>query len=366
MRRHLRADRSRVGAGLRTLKPASDASDDQGMEAGHALDRFERHLMDGVTWPCRLSSFHAQASLQPPRMQQLRPVRRNIGFYSEKMRRVVECESRTERRFYELLDSVPSVLYYQEQPHRIPQRSAKERYYYPDVLVTFVSGHSVLAEIKAPNDLVLYDNLVKWRALFTNCERIGWGVFIGNERASLRRLVLATPRGALVSAMKTELKRRPLTKEWIERAKRNLLASALDVNVAILELGLVAESSPFRVREPYPAEAARIRDLKRWFAAAGADAGPPKDSPNGRVAGLDDSVEPEVAARKRVAAVRRRRSISSSLSSAYPNAYKPWSELEERRLLRHHAHGIEVGAIARRLGRQPSAIRSRLRRLGVG
>ncbi|MET7636778.1 helix-turn-helix domain-containing protein [Streptomyces sp. NPDC001773] len=47
------------------------------------------------------------------------------------------------------------------------------------------------------------------------------------------------------------------------------------------------------------------------------------------------------------------------------NAYQRWSREDEQLLLELHAAGHSVDALAQRFGRQPSAIRSRLVKLGV-
>jgi uncharacterized protein (DUF433 family) len=49
----------------------------------------------------------------------------------------------------------------------------------------------------------------------------------------------------------------------------------------------------------------------------------------------------------------------------YPRAYEPWAADEESRLLDMSQEGRTPEEIARELGRQPSAIRSRLVRLGA-
>ncbi len=49
----------------------------------------------------------------------------------------------------------------------------------------------------------------------------------------------------------------------------------------------------------------------------------------------------------------------------YPNAYEPWSAADDAELRRLQAEGSSVGDLVSRFGRQPSAIRSRLRKLGL-
>jgi hypothetical protein len=49
----------------------------------------------------------------------------------------------------------------------------------------------------------------------------------------------------------------------------------------------------------------------------------------------------------------------------YPNAYLPWTAESDAALLAAYQSGHDVAALAGTFGRQPSAIRSRLNRLGV-
>ncbi len=50
---------------------------------------------------------------------------------------------------------------------------------------------------------------------------------------------------------------------------------------------------------------------------------------------------------------------------AHPRAYEPWTDEEEQQLKEGHARGCGVGELARQLQRKPSAVRSRLHKLGV-
>jgi hypothetical protein len=55
----------------------------------------------------------------------------------------------------------------------------------------------------------------------------------------------------------------------------------------------------------------------------------------------------------------------AEIRKKYPNAYTPWSAEADAGLLAAHQAGHDVATLADTFGRQPSAIRSRLDRLGV-
>ena len=76
---------------------------------------------------------------------------------------------------------------------------------------------------------------------------------------------------------------------------------------------------------------------------------------------MDRSVASTKPAGRRDAALKQRR--HGKLRERYPNAYEPWSARGDRELLRLHEDGWDNAELARRFGRQPSAIKSRLRKL---
>jgi DNA-directed RNA polymerase specialized sigma24 family protein len=55
----------------------------------------------------------------------------------------------------------------------------------------------------------------------------------------------------------------------------------------------------------------------------------------------------------------------SAVRERYPNAYTPWTEDAEAALLQAHRDGHDITVLAETFGRQPSAVRSRLHRLGA-
>lgn len=53
----------------------------------------------------------------------------------------------------------------------------------------------------------------------------------------------------------------------------------------------------------------------------------------------------------------------AEIKQQHPNAYEPWTERQEEILTQMHKGGAPVKAIASALKRQPSAIKSRIRKL---
>jgi hypothetical protein len=55
----------------------------------------------------------------------------------------------------------------------------------------------------------------------------------------------------------------------------------------------------------------------------------------------------------------------ASIKHEYPRAYERWTQDEDRRLAAMFARGVQIDELAAQLQRQPSAIRSRLEKLGL-
>lgn len=53
------------------------------------------------------------------------------------------------------------------------------------------------------------------------------------------------------------------------------------------------------------------------------------------------------------------------IKNSYPRAYESWNEAEEKELEQLFKAGLKPSEISKKLERQPSAIRSRLRKLGL-
>jgi hypothetical protein len=324
-----------------------------------SLDAFRAHLRDGIVWPFQQRLLGpTEPSKQPPRMNQTRSTNGSLAFQSAKMGRRVWYESQTERRFLLYLDRMHEVIYYQEQPISVEYANNKRRSkYHPDVLVSFRDGTSILIEVKPCIPLLNFDNIIKYDAMLQQCESEGWGAFIGDDRTSLRHLMSHSFKRALLSVLRTELKRRPISSEWLDSTKERMDLTARDVNAAFLQLRLVVESAPFLVRHAEPKEAAVIDRVLRYFS---------QEEPT---APLSSRIS-ETAPAPRVAAIRaaahRARSLnSSSLQVQYRNAYNPWTAEEEELLLAGLSSGETIPELAKRLGRKPGAIRSRLKKLNV-
>jgi hypothetical protein len=297
--------------------------------------RFEANLQFGIRWPYQASFLNPTPLRQPPRMRAQRSA--TAGSYcSRKMGRLVQYDSQEERDFYRELEQLPDVIWYQEQPVALPYTNgAHQSKYFPDVLISFTDGRSVLAEIKQCHSPFRYDALVKARHLIEYCERAGMGFFIGDHRRSFHDLLSIAQDDELDRELAHLAMR--ATIPWIDlkSLRHRLGRKAVELAAAILRMGLVVEESPVRARNATPDETAVISEVTRWF------------------------VPPEV----------ERRFYSSAEvqePAGAPNAYRRWTKEEEDVLVAEFARTGDVRAVAEVLGRKPNGVRRRLERLGIG
>lgn len=78
-----------------------------------------------------------------------------------------------------MLDASSSVIWYREQPLRIPyELSGVNQIYVPDFLVEFDDRRVVLVEIKPRHEQRLSINEAKFAAALELCDANGWGFMV--------------------------------------------------------------------------------------------------------------------------------------------------------------------------------------------
>lgn len=251
---------------IASLNLAHANADVLGMAVRGSGRDFKQMLLSGVVWPYQQSFLNPEACRQPPAMERSRSISKPYSFHSNKMNRAVDCESKTELRFFQHLDKVQSVLYFQEQFGSIPYRSnGRRRKYHPDGLVALTDGRSFLVEVKHDVDLVAYNTLRKLEAMLQACEASGYGAFVGNECRTLREIAAHEPRQKLIRAFATALKSGPIEKQHFKFLKTRLRADTIEADAALLEMNLVVKMAPLRISRPTNEEAAILNSLKRWL-----------------------------------------------------------------------------------------------------
>jgi len=107
-------------------------------------------------------------------------------FFSAKLNRYIQYESKLERRFYKKLEKMNDVIAYQEQPCKIKYRhEGKEKIYFPDCAVILSDGRRIFVEVKPLFTMAEDQNVCKWHALKKFCEENGYGCLMTTGTKSI-------------------------------------------------------------------------------------------------------------------------------------------------------------------------------------
>lgn len=159
-----------------------------------------------VVWPGRKVRFDIDCFdlLQPRRAVSQHTRFRSGTFRSAKCGRDIQYESALEREFAEGLERNERVVFYWDQPVRIPFRRGKRQLRYtPDYGIYLDSGHFVLAEVKDLPGMLDDRVQAKIEAMLEFCAQRGFGVLLTDGRHAPDELL----RGKVNRKLETELER---------------------------------------------------------------------------------------------------------------------------------------------------------------
>lgn len=148
---------------------------------------FWAHLDSAIIWPDKCCAVELPLSLLRQRDVDPESHGQVGAFESEKLGRPVQYESQLEQQFLLRLEQSTDVIYYLEQPFRIPYNAdSGDRVYIPDVFFVLADNRGVVAEIKPRHQIVLSENLRKWPVLRDFCKKKGYGRLITDGRVGIR------------------------------------------------------------------------------------------------------------------------------------------------------------------------------------
>lgn len=115
----------------------------------------------------------------------------NAGeFYSKKISKYVQYESGLEMKFLSCLENSDNVVYYSEQPIRVPYQFYNKTYfYYPDFIFFLNDKRGVVVEIKPLDRMALKINFVKWAALKEYCNQNGLGLLVTDGKYAIQQIM---------------------------------------------------------------------------------------------------------------------------------------------------------------------------------
>lgn len=104
-------------------------------------------------------------------------------FASAKNGRAVHYRSGYEESVYSILEQMPDVLSYREEPFSVKYSDMGAVHdYFPDLSVTFADGRTEIWEIKPANQTALRKNKNKWAAAKQYCEARGLQFMVVTEQ----------------------------------------------------------------------------------------------------------------------------------------------------------------------------------------
>jgi hypothetical protein len=167
-------------------------------------------------------------------------------FYSNKMSRLVEYESELEQDFFQWLEQLDEVEFYQEQPFEIPyDYEGKQYVYYPDVLIMLKNGKALVVEIKPVFGMALNINLVKWGTLKKFCTDKGFGLLVTDGRYAIQEIQKHEVNPSYSAAVLKSLKAGALSWLQYKKIRDEYTPSRNDFVALVLKNKLFWRLSPF-------------------------------------------------------------------------------------------------------------------------
>jgi DNA-binding CsgD family transcriptional regulator len=206
-------------------------------------------LLPFIIWPSEVNKNFNWSNFS--RQREVSPYGEGISgsFFSEKMFRNIQYESHLELQFLLKLEYARNIVFYLEQPLVISyQFDGLTRNYYPDLFFSFDDGRGVVVEIKPRYQMALYQNLIKWSALYKFCASNGLGMLVTDGKRPFQKLQnLELPPGFEENLLKTLSNSEIGSLSWKEYKQiRDLYnASWIDFVAVIIKNRLVWSLQPF-------------------------------------------------------------------------------------------------------------------------
>jgi hypothetical protein len=173
----------------------------------------------------------------------------NAGFYfSDKLNREVQYESELELNFLEILETSTEVVFYQEQPFKIPySENGEDKNYYPDIFFVMKNNQAIVVEIKPYFQMALQNNLDKWAALKQFCIKHCFGMLITDGRNSIQQVMRHEVNPSYAEKILSVLSNRSLTWQEYNQIRCEFNIKHIDFMALVLKERLVWQLSPFKL-----------------------------------------------------------------------------------------------------------------------
>ncbi|MEL7409749.1 MAG: TnsA endonuclease N-terminal domain-containing protein, partial [Cyanobacteria bacterium J06558_2] len=168
------------------------------------------------------------------------------SFYSKKLNRLVQYESGLEMDFLFYLECFHDVIFYQEQPVRIPYEFQGATYsYYPDFLFVLKNGTGIITEVKPIFKMALKKNLTKCSALKAYCAQNSLGLLVTDGRYSIQQIQRHEVKVDFSNAILEKLRQGNINWTEYKKIKDQFNPSRDDFVALVLKNKLFWKLSPF-------------------------------------------------------------------------------------------------------------------------
>lgn len=171
-------------------------------------------------------------------------------FHSEKCGRDIQYESALELRFAEQLEKNPRVVFYWDQPVKIPYwRGRRKVNYTPDFGLCLKTGHVVLAEVKELADMLDYRVQQKTEALMEFCSERGFGLLLTDGRHTPKDLLKGKVNRKLERGLLARLENGPLRQAACRELMERCGATPAQLYKAVIRHDLRFRSFPMTIQK---------------------------------------------------------------------------------------------------------------------
>lgn len=183
-------------------------------------------------------------------------------FFSDKLNKEVMYESGIELKFIQLIENISEVIFYVEQPFRIPLffNGEKRIYNTPDFYIVLEDGTGVIVEIKSNFELANYQNLRKWVYLHKYCKDKGLGYLITSIRYSIQEAASVELNKDLVNKVKKIISIKGKMDWW----KYSYIKDQYNINLKEF-ISLIIQNQFAYYTNPFNLEESRIRWPIEWY-----------------------------------------------------------------------------------------------------
>jgi len=170
------------------------------------------------------------------------------SYFSDKLKKEVQYESELELNFLEILEASAEIVFYQEQPFKVPySRNGAVKNYFPDIFFVMKNNQAIVVEIKPFLQMALQNNLDKWTSLKQFCSERGYGMLITDGRRAIQEVMRYKFNPAFAEKILSELSNGSLNWQAYKKIRSEFNIKYIDFMALVLKERLNWQLSPFKL-----------------------------------------------------------------------------------------------------------------------